>query len=226
MNPTLLILLLIYNLVSAAEPINIESKRELFIDDFLIESLDDAEIRLSIPKDEGLVHRFDKSWEGPFCGYSTVINDDGRYLIYYRGLPKSGKDGSEDETTCIITSNDGINWTRPELSYFLQKKYPRNNIVLANAAPVTHNFSPFLDTNPNRKPNQKFKALGGTEKSGLIAYISEDGLRWNKLDEKAVFKDGIFDSQNVSFWSEHEKCYVCYFRTWTCLLYTSDAADE
>ena len=215
MKSALLILLLISNLVWASEPINIESKRELFIDNFLIESLDDAEIRLSIPKDEGPVHRFDKSWEGPFCGYSTVINDDGRYLIYYRGLPKSGKDGSEDETTCIITSNDGINWTRPVLSYFLQKKYPRNNIVLANAAPVTHNFSPFLDTNPNRKPNQKFKALGGTEKSGLIAYISADGLRWKKLDEKAVFKDGIFDSQNVSFWSEHEKCYVCYFRTWT-----------
>ena len=79
MKPTLLILLLIYNLVSAAEPINVESKRELFIDDFLIESLQNAEIRLSTPRDEGPVHKFDKSWEGPFCGYSTVSNDDGRY---------------------------------------------------------------------------------------------------------------------------------------------------
>ena len=79
MKSALLILLLISNLVWASEPINIESKRELFIDNFLIESLDDAEIRLSIPKDEGPVHRFDKSWEGAFCGYSTVINDDGRY---------------------------------------------------------------------------------------------------------------------------------------------------
>ncbi len=25
-----------------------------------------------------------------------------------------------------------------------------------------------------------------------------------------------FDSQNVSFWSEAEQQYVCYFRTWTC----------
>jgi hypothetical protein len=25
----------------------------------------------------------------------------------------------------------------------------------------------------------------------------------------------MFDSQNVAFWSEHEQCYVCYFRTWT-----------
>ena len=24
-----------------------------------------------------------------------------------------------------------------------------------------------------------------------------------------------FDSQNVSFWSEAERCYICYFSTWT-----------
>ena len=27
-------------------------------------------------------------------------------------------------------------------------------------------------------------------------------------------KDFAFDSQNVSFWSESEQCYVCYFRSW------------
>ena len=79
MKSAFLILLLISNLISASETINIESKRELFIDDFLIESLKNAEIRLSMPRDEGPVHKFDKSWEGPFCGYSTVIKDDDRF---------------------------------------------------------------------------------------------------------------------------------------------------
>ena len=197
------------------ETINLGSNREIFIDDFLIESLKGLEIRLEKPRDEGIVHKFDKPWEGPFCGYSTVIKDKDKFYLYYRGLPKAGKDGSNDETTCVITSSNGTNWKRPKLNLFLKHQYPNNNIILANSAPVTHNFSPFLDTNKNTDKIHRFKSLGGTEKSGLIAYSSPDGIIWNKLGTGPVFTKGIFDSQNVSFWSESENCYICYFRTWT-----------
>ena len=197
------------------EPINLGSNREIFIDDFLIESLKGVEIRLEKPRDEGIVHKFDKPWEGPFCGYSTVIKDKDKFYLYYRGLPKAGKDGSNDETTCVITSTNGTTWNRPQLNLFLKDKFPNNNIILANSAPVTHNFSPFLDTNKNTDKIHRFKSLGGTEKSGLIAYSSPDGIIWNKLRTSPVFTKGIFDSQNVSFWSESENCYICYFRTWT-----------
>ena len=197
------------------ETIHLGSNREIFIDDFLIESLKGVEIRLEKPRDEGIVHKFDKPWEGPFCGYSTVIKDKDKFYLYYRGLPKAGKDGSNDETTCVITSSNGTNWKRPKLNLFLKHKYPNNNIILANSAPVTHNFSPFLDTNKNTDKIHRFKSLGGTEKSGLIAYSSPDGIIWNKLGTGPVFTKGIFDSQNVSFWSESENCYICYFRTWT-----------
>ena len=71
------------------EPINLGSNREIFIDDFLIESLKGVEIRLEKPRDEGIVHKFDKPWEGPFCGYSTVIKDKDKFYLYYRGLPKA-----------------------------------------------------------------------------------------------------------------------------------------
>ena len=84
---------------------------------------------------------------------------------------------------------------------------------------MTHNFSPFLDTRPNVDPAQRFKALGGTEESGLVAFVSPDGIHWKKLREKAVFSKGKFDSQNVSFWSATEKKYLCYFRTWTKIGY-------
>jgi len=198
-----------------AEYFELENKRELFIDKHLIEKLDGVEMRLSTPISSGPIHEFDKPWEGPFCGYSTVIKDGDNYFLYYRGLPISGKDGTNNETSCVITSQDGINWIRPNISKYLIQKYPENNIILANSAPVTHNFSPFLDTKSGVNKQHKFKALGGTESSGLIAYTSHDGLDWKRLTDKPVFTKGIFDSQNVSFWSQHEECYVCYFRTWT-----------
>ena len=203
------------NIYVKADVYDLENKRELFVDQRLIEKLDGVEMRLSTPIPSGPVHKFDKPWEGPFSGYSTVIKDNDNYFLYYRGLPNAGKDGTNDETSCVITSIDGINWVRPNISKYLINKYPENNIILANSAPVTHNFSPFLDTRIGVDKNHRFKALGGNETSGLIAYTSHDGLDWKKLHDKPVFTKGIFDSQNVSFWSQHEECYICYFRTWT-----------
>ena len=195
--------------------IQLDSQRELFIDHYLIDTLNGTRLLLHEPRDEEPVLKFDKPWEGAFCGYCTIIKDGDTYRAYYRGLPEAGKDGSSKETTCYAESKDGIHWEKPNLGLFEVNGTSDNNVVLANAAPVTHNFSPFLDTKPGVDLSQRFKALGGTEKSGLIAYISADGILWKKLQEEPVFSKGKFDSQNVSFWSESEQYYVCYFRTCT-----------
>jgi len=205
---------------SGHEILNIGSRLELFVDTFLIEKQDNVHHILHAPEDAGLVLSFDKPWEGPFCGYATIIKDSGIYRLYYRGLPEAGKDGSSNETTCYAESEDGINWTRPDLGIYEVSGTRNNNIILADAAPVTHNFSPFLDTREGINPKSKYKALGGTKQSGLIAWVSEDGIHWNILQEEPVFTEGVFDSQNVSFWSQSENCYVCYFRTWTKVGYS------
>lgn len=198
----------------SSEIINIGSKLELFTDYFLIESLENISLKLHEPIDKGSVLNFDKPWEGPFCGYCTVIKDGDLFRLYYRGLPTAGKDGRTDEHTCYAESKDGIHWTKPNLKIHEIEGSLNNNVILSNVAPVTHNFSPFLDTRSGIDPKHRYKALGGISESGLIAYVSEDGVHWNLL-KKPVFSKGIFDSQNVSFWSESEKIYVCYFRTWT-----------
>jgi len=204
---------------SQSHIIALGNQRELFVDHYLIDRLIDTRLVLHHPHDEGEVLKFDKPWEGAFCGYSTVIKDGDSYRLYYRGLPEAGKDGSALETTCYAESKDGIHWTKPELGLYEVMGTKKNNVILANAAPVTHNFSPFLDTNPNARPDERYKALGGTQKSGLIAFVSPDGIHWRRLREEPVITQGAFDSQNVSFWSEHEQCYVCYFRTWTKVNY-------
>jgi hypothetical protein len=195
--------------------VDIGSRLELFTDNYLIDKLDNVSLKLHEPIDKGSVLNFDKSWEGPFSAYCTVIKEQDIFSLYYRGVPTAGKDGRADEHTCYAESKDGINWTKPDLKIYEIDGTLNNNVVLANAVPVTHNFSPFIDTRENVHPKQKYKALGGTGKSGLIAYVSEDGIHWKKLQDKPVFTEGVFDSQNVAFWSESEQQYLCYFRTWT-----------
>ncbi|MCK5469578.1 MAG: hypothetical protein KAI99_13745, partial [Cyclobacteriaceae bacterium] len=70
--------------------IKLNSNRELFIDHFLIDQLIGTRLIMHRPIDEGSVLQFEKPWEGPFCGYCTVIKDGEIYRLYYRGLPKAG----------------------------------------------------------------------------------------------------------------------------------------
>ena len=209
------------HVVIATEPLPIGSRRELFVDRFLIERLTNARLHLHEPRDEGVAIRMDQPCEGPYAGYSTVIKDGERFRMYYRGVSKLGLDGSENEKTCLAESHDGITWTKPELGLFEFNGSKANNIVLDKAAPVTHNFCPMLDTRPGVAPAERYKAVGGTGDK-LFAFVSADGLRWKKLRDEPILSTRdvpfqhihLFDSQNLVFWSEPEQTYVCYFRVW------------
>jgi hypothetical protein len=194
--------------------IELGDRRELFVDHYIIDRLTNLKFTLHAPHNEGPVLYFDKPWEGHFSGYCTIIHDREIYRAYYRGIRDAGVDGSENEVTCYAESKDGIHWQKPDLNLFEINGSKNNNVILAQAAPVNHNFSPFLDQNPNTNAQQRYKALGGTKESGLIAFTSPDGIHWKKIREEPVITEGAFDSQNVSYWSESEQKYVCYFRTW------------
>jgi hypothetical protein len=201
--------------------IELDSRRELFIDRHLIEKLDNARLHLHEPRDEGEVMNFDQPWEGIHCGYCTMIRDGARFRVYYRGMPADVVDGTAGEVTCVADSDDGIHWTKPKLGFFEARGTKENNVVFAGDPPFSHNFSPFLDNRPGCPPEQRYKALSGLDTSGLCAFLSADGLRWTKLrsepviPRKAPFKfEWMFDSQNVAFWSEAEQKYVCYCRVY------------
>lgn len=216
----LLILVLLFPSSSfGQETINLGNKREIFVDHFLIDKLNEIDIVMHHPHDEGPVFHFDKPWEGLFSGYVTIMKDKDIYRAYYRGKPVPGKDGDLNEVICYAQSKDGIHWEKPDLKIYEVHNTFNNNVILSDAAPATHNLCPFIDTNPNVIPSQKYKAVGGSHKTGLIAYVSPDGIHWNKLQEASILQDGEFDSQNVIFWSESEKKYLCYFRTWSTGFY-------
>ncbi len=192
----------------------IGSRRELFVDRWLIDRLEGASLELQRPVDAGPVVQFGEPWDGAFCGYATVIHDDDLYRLYYRGLPVAGADGSDRESTCYAESADGVNWRKPKFDIYPTAEGRGTNRLLLHAAPVSHNFSPFKDYNPDADSQERYKAVGGTADSGLLAYVSADGIHWRKLRDEPIFRQSgwVFDSQNLCFWSVEEQCYVLYYR--------------
>lgn len=202
--------------LSAADPIAIGSRRELFVDYELIDTMLHVTLELQKPQPAGIALKFDQKWEGQVSGYVTVIKDGDLYRMYYRGRPLTGygdNDPRAQEVTCYAESKDGATFTRPKLGLISFGGNKDNNAILADVGHVTHNFAPFLDTKPGVPKAERFKAVGGSSQSGLIGWISEDGIHFKKLREEPIITGGAFDSQNNVMWSDHEQCYVCFFRT-------------
>lgn len=202
--------------LAADQPVELGNRRELFVDSLLIDKFTGGELRLQTPVPAGVALQFDAPWEGPFVGYPTVLKDGDVYRLYYRGWPQT----SDKEVTCYAESQDGVTWTKPKLGLFEFQGSKDNNILFSEPG-VSHNFSPFLDTRPGVPADQRLKAVGGTAKTGLIAWASGDGIHWRKLQDEPVFRKGAFDSQNVAFWSDAEQCYLLYFR-----VFTAGTADD
>lgn len=194
----------------SAAPLDLGDQRELFIDGTVIDRLDNAALKLHAPAPREKVLIFDKPWEGLYCGYTTVMKVGDTIRIYYRGMPEA-RHALDVETTCVAESTDGVNFTKPHLGIYEIRGTKDNNVVLARHRGC-HNLAPFIDTNPDAPDVERFKALGGTGKPGLIAFTSSDGYRWKEIQKDPVITKGAFDSQNNAFWSESEKQYVCYYR--------------
>ncbi len=202
--------------LSAKDPlqtVELGSRRELFVDHFLIEKMNGVALRLHEPRLAPPSREPADNLE-----YGTVIKDGDVFRLYTREGRGAKFDGDSREVTRYCESRDGIHWTRPKLGLHELDGSRENNVILHEKS-VCHNFSPFLDTRPGVPREERFKALAGTilrnPGGGLIAFASGDGIHWRKLTEKPVLTKGAFDSQNVSFWSESEGKYVAYLRTFT-----------
>ena len=197
---------------AAENPIEIGSRRELFVDRYLIGDLKNATLQLHAPQPAGIALTWDQPWEGPHSGCTTILQDRDVYRMYYRGqreLPSAA------ECTCYAESSDGISWAKPILQLHEMNGSRENNVILHGPHPASHNFAPFIDTRPSVPNSERYKAVCGHTPHGLMAYKSSDGIHWEKLQPEPILTDGAFDTHNVAFWSGVEDCYVCYIRSWT-----------
>ena len=202
----------------ADEPVDIGSRRELFVDEYLIQKfVGKAELELHHPTKREVAVVFDEPWEGNSSGYPTIFQDGDLYRMYYRGhaylLDKPPLRMAHSEVVCYAESKDGIHWVKPKLNLYKWPGVKDNNIIWPGS-PESHNFSPFKDTNPDCSMDELYKAVAGTiTTKGLLIFKSADGIHWSKISEKPVVTKGAFDSHNTVFWNDDQKKYVMYLRS-------------
>jgi len=195
--------------------VNIGGRRELFVDTQLIDGLSGhIHQHLHEPVDRGIVLDHDAPWEGTTSGYNTTLLDEDRFRMYYRGwnLDENKRKEHYQSSTCVAESEDGITWTKPNLGLISHAGSTDNNIILETDH-LTHNFAPFIDTNPNAA--FKYRGVGrghGDQIHGLFAMHSEDGLTWAPTSPDPLPIEGRFDSQNLAFWDPNTSVYRMYFR--------------
>jgi hypothetical protein len=199
---------------AASEAVDLGGRRALFVDEFLIAHREGLELRLHEPRLRETVMTFDAPWEGSGSDFQRLIRVGNAFRMYYMATKLTSTDGTKIGGgvvyACMVESQDGVHWTRPDLGLFDFEGSKHNNIVWSE--PGLDNFTPFLDSNPACLPDEQFKAMSAGSAHQLYGLKSSDGLRWTKISEHPLITQGKFDSQNNAFWDAERKQYWCYVR--------------
>ena len=149
--------------------LNIGSRLELFVDDFLVAGMTGVARKLHSPQPRDVALKFDSPWDGECSLYVSVFQDDDKFRMYYRGMPAdkvaTGLSASGRSVTCYAESTDGIHWEKPKLGLYKCERSGRNdtNIVMVRNKKwpnVVDNFAVFKDANPQCPPEARYKAVG------------------------------------------------------------------
>lgn len=215
--------------------IHVGTRRELFVDDFLIEKLTGkAELRLHHPMPQEIALAHDAPWEGSGSGYHSVFQDGNLYRMYYKAWhlevqpPGKVRTDTHPLFCCYAESDDGIHWRKPELGLHEFKGSKKNNIVMVPGKAGSAVADPghpavFKDENPDAPADARYKAIIRSAKPrGLLAFKSPDGLHWSPMSDGPVITEGAFDSQNLAFWDPVRKEYRAYWRIFTAGVTTNE----
>ena len=200
--------------------INIESRRECFFDDFLIDTeKTTAPFLLHEPVRRNMVLRMDKPWEGSGCSSLSLVKDDGLFRLYYNGRSMDNATSTSDSYYhCYAESRDGIHWERPVLGIY--DRYPltsEHNILSRYDDELVCPYCVFKDENPACPPEERYKAICCCfhEKYGghtLLAYMSADGIHFDIQHPRIIEKGGFYDSKHCCFWDKSIGKYRLYTR--------------
>ncbi len=198
-------------------PIKLSGKREVFWDDYLIDTEKTTAKHTLHPLTEaGYVMELNLPWEGNACAYYNIFTEpDGRIRMYYMGwnvdMYGAQKPVLGPISVCYAESRDGIHWTKPNLGIVEWDGIKETNLILDGRIHKYDNFRVFRDDNPACPPEERYKGIAQKEDTReLWCYISKDGIHFQP--GWLMTTKGNFDSLNNAFWDDQRGMYHLYVR--------------
>ncbi len=158
-------------------PVKIDSRRQLFVDDYLVASIEDLtrEFHQPAKHPRNPLIRADRPWEvvagREMIGLGAVLRDEskGTFRMWYR----AGK-----LRMFYGESGDGVNWRKPDLGLVEHAGDRRNNILIDNGYAIG-----LIEDKQAAEPQQRYRMIvyhkpPTVQETGFYLYRSADGLRW------------------------------------------------
>ena len=190
----------------SGDPVDIGRYRQLFVDDTVIERMDNLKKVMNRPKKypDNPVLVGDQPWEGEqLILYGAVIYDEDEklfkmwYSVYTADL--------KEQLLCYATSRDGIKWDKPVINQAEQS----NVIPGFRAANPPSVFKDVHEPDPARRYKMLYGA-GQPRKYTTNAAYSPDGLSWTPEQANPVIPHS--DTLNSCFWDPVRRRYVAHVR--------------
>ncbi len=201
---------------NSSTPIDVGSRKQLFVDDRFIASSRGVQLTMNPPvkMNEPVLANY-IPWEGEegasAISYSSVLKDGNKVRIWGAGkalLPVWLKaDGPIVDLYAYAESADGIHFTKPDPSLYRYDEARAEVGKHGRTGGVSVWFDPQAPPSQRYKTQAKFYPPGATAQFHICA--SPDGYRWTLLTKPAIKE---MDTQSVAFWDESIRKYVLYTR--------------
>jgi hypothetical protein len=206
--------------VNAAKIIDVGDRKQWFIDGSFFASSANIILHVVPPVKTGertLVS--DRPWEDATLNWFSVMEDGGKYRMWYECYDVEGWPTTNDTSFCYAESAGGIHWKKPALGLFSYHDSTDNNILFRQIGGEgvhsrVHGAGVFKD--PNAAPEVRYKAVsqgmfaGSNPPYRVAGMCSADGLHWTRLSSPIC--DVFADSQYSGFWDGSIGQYVLYGR--------------
>lgn len=206
---------------ATSEPIPVGDQKQFFIDNTLLENAHGVALQVcpAVKTGERTLEQ-DKPWESASLNWFSMLEDGGKYRMWYEAYDVEGWPTSDDTSFCYAESTDGVHWSKPGLGLCKYHDIEQTNVLFRMIGPSdahsrVHGTGVFVD--PKAPAAERYKAVSqgvfpkvGTPPQFVAGMFSSDGLQWTRYPDPIcpVFAD----SQYSAFWDASLAQYVLFGR--------------